>query len=365
MSGRPRWIVALACGAALAAGAAWAADAPSPPREDDYVVRDFKFHSGETLAELRLHYLTLGRLQRDPQGHARNAVLILHGTGGSGRQFLAPYFADTLFRAGGVLDTTRWFVILPDGIGHGRSSKPSDGLRARFPHYQYDDMVEAQYRLVREHLGIDHLRLVMGTSMGGMHTWMWGEAHTGFMDALMPLACLPVRIAGRNRIWRRMIVDAIREDPQWNGGDYTTQPVAALRVAADLLLIAGSAPIYMQNTYADPDSADRYLRRVTASRIASLDANDLMYQIDASRDYDPSPRLAAIRAPLLHINSADDFINPPELGIAERTIRQVPKGRFILIPASPLTRGHGTHTHAALWRQHLADLLATAPRVAP
>src|SRR6266699_3673392 len=227
------------------------------PAEGDYVIKDFRFASGESLPELRLHYATFGHPERDARGSARNAVLILHGTGGTGRQFLRDVFAGVLFGPGQLLDTSRYYVILPDGIGHGRSSKPSDGLHARFPHYTYDDMVRAHYRLLTEHLGVNHLRLLMGTSMGGMQTWVWGETHPDFMDALMPLACLPVSIAGRNRVWRRMAMDAIRDDPAWNGGEYTTEPKAALRTALDLLLIAGSAPLQMQRSFPTRDSADR------------------------------------------------------------------------------------------------------------
>jgi homoserine O-acetyltransferase len=339
----------------LGAARSWA-QAP-PPREGDFVIRDFRFQSGETLPELKLHYLTLGTPVRDARGRVANAVLILHGTGGSGRQFLVPQFAGVLYGPGAPLDTTRYYIILPDGIGHGRSSKPSDGLRARFPHYDYDDMVAAQYRLVTERLGVNHLRLVMGTSMGGMHTWLWGETRPGFMDALMPLACLPVEIAGRNRMWRRMILDAIRADPEWKGGDYASEPQAGLRTALDLLLIAGSAPILMQRSYPTRDSADRYLERYADTRLPTLDANDLLYQVDASRHYDPSPRLGTIQAPVMHVNSADDFINPPELGIAEREILKVKRGRFVLIPASEQTHGHGTHTWAALWKSYLEELL--------
>ena len=340
---------------------AWAAPswAETPaPREGDFVIRNFRFVSGETLPELRLHYLTLGRPARDARGRIDNAVLILHGTGGSGRQFLAPQFAGVLYGAGALLDTTRYFIILPDGIGHGRSSKPGDGLRARFPHYDYDDMVAAQHRLVTEHLGVDHLRLVMGTSMGGMHTWVWGEDYPGFMDALMPLACQPVAIVGRNRLWRDMVSDAIRLDPEWRGGEYETEPRAGLREALDLLLIAGSAPLQMQKNLATRDTVDRYLESYRSSRLPSLDANDLLYQIDASRHYDPSPRLGQIRARVMFVNSADDFINPPELGIAEREIQKVKGARFVLLPISDQTRGHGTHTWAAVWKQYLAELLA-------
>lgn len=346
--------------AALAAAPVRAEE--SPAREGDYTVRDFRFASGETLPELRLHYLALGRPARDAKGEVTNAVLVLHGTGGSGRQFLAPQFAGVLYGAGAPLDTTRFWVILPDGIGHGKSSKPSDGLRMRFPRYDYADMIEAHHRLLTGHLGVRHLRLVMGTSMGGMHTWMWGERWPGMMDALMPLACQPVAIVGRNRLWRDMAMDAIRSDPDWKGGEYVSPPRAGLRTAIDLLLIAGSAPIYMQHALATRDTVDRYLQAQLAARMASTDANDLLYQIDASRDYDPSPGLERITAPVMFVNSGDDFINPPELGIAEREIGRVRRGRFVLIPASSETRGHGTHTWAALWKPHLEELLKESAR---
>lgn len=335
------------------------AQAP-PPREGDYVVRDFKFKSGETIPELRLHYLTLGKPARDAQGNVTNAVLVMHGTGGSGRQFLSPQFAGVLYAPGAPLDTSKMYVILRDAIGHGQSSKPSDGMRMKFPRYDYDDMVLADYRLLNEHLGVKHLRLVMGTSMGGMHTWVWGETYPDFMDALMPLACQPVAIVGRNRLWRSMVVDAIRQDPDWKNGDYVQQPKAGLRTAVDFLVIAGSAPMYMQETLANRDTVDRYLARQLETRMASLDANDLIYQVEASRNYDPSPQLGAIKAPVMFVNSADDFINPPELGIAEREIKKVPRGRFVLIPASAETRGHGTHTWARFWMNHLAELLKQA-----
>ena len=335
---------------------------PVPAREGDFVVRDFSFRSGETLPELRLHYLTLGRPARDARGEVTNAVLILHGTGGSGRQFLAPQFAGSLYGPGAPLDTTRYYIVLPDGVGHGGSSKPSNGLRMGFPRYDYDDMVAAHHRLLTEHLGVRHLRLLMGTSMGGMHSWVWGQTHPDFMDALMPLACQPVAIVGRNRLWRSMLIDAIRSDPDWRNGAYTTQPRAGLRGAAGLLMIAGSAPIQMQNTLASRDSVDRFLERMLGTRMAALDANDLLYQVDASRNYDPSPGLERIQVPVLFVNSADDFINPPELGIAEREIRRVKRGRFVLLPASEHTRGHGSHTWAALWKSQLEGLLRETAR---
>ena len=328
------------------------------PVEGDFVASDFHFRSGEKLPKLSLHYTTLGKPARDAKGRVTNAVLILHGTGGSGRQFIRPQFSEVLFGAGQLLDASRYYIILPDGIGHGQSSKPSTHLRTKFPQYDYGDMVAAQYRLVSEGLGVNHLRLVMGTSMGCMHSWMWGEAYPDFMDALMPLACLPVEIAGRNRMWRRMLMDTIRADPEWMGGEYTKQPSAALRTALDILLIAGSAPLQMQKEFPTRDAADKYLDEYQRSRMQGLDANDLLYQVNASRDYDPSPGLAKIKARVMYVNSADDFINPPELGIAERMIKRVKNGRFVLLPITAETRGHGTHTLAAVWKQYLQELLA-------
>jgi homoserine O-acetyltransferase/O-succinyltransferase len=325
--------------------------------EGNFVAKNFQFRSGESLPELRLHYTTLGKPARDAQGRTTNAVLILHGTGGSGHQFLSPIFAGELFGPGQLLDAARYYIILPDGIGHGKSSKPSDGLHAHFPQYDYDDMVGAHHRLLTEGLGVNHLRLVMGTSMGCMHSFVWGETYPDFMDALMPLACLPVQIAGRNRIWRKMVMDAIRNDPEWKGGEYSSEPQQALRTALDLLLIAGSAPLYMQKTLGTRDAADKFLDDYFEARLKGLDANDLLYAVNASRNYDPSPQLEKIAAPMMYINSADDFINPPELGIAEREIKKVKDGRFVLLPISDETRGHGTHTRAAVWKQYLAELL--------
>jgi homoserine O-acetyltransferase len=306
---------------------------------------------------LKIHYRTVGTLKTDNSGVARNAVLIGHGTGGSGTQFLSPQFAGVLFGPGQLLDATRYFIILTDGIGHGNSSKPSDGLHARFPHYTYDDMVLAQYELLTKKLGVNRLRLVMGTSMGGMHTWVWGETYPDFMDALMPLASLPIEIAGRNRIWRRMAMDAIRNDPEWLGGEYKTQPTRGLVSAENLLLLAGSAPLQWQKQAPTRDAADKFYTDRLTGAVARLDANDLLYQLDASREYNPSPKLETIKAPLIAINSADDVINPPELGVMEREIKRVKRGRFILIPISDQTRGHGTHTLPAIWQQHLKELL--------
>jgi len=326
--------------------------------ESDATLADFHFRDGESLPEVHLHYRTLGTPLRNAEGQVTNAVLLLHGTGGSGAQFLKPQFADVLFAAGALLDPARYYLILPDDLGHGKSSKPSDGLHARFPHYAYEDMVLAEYRLVTEGLNINHLRLILGTSMGCMHTFMWAENYPLFANALMPLACLPVQIAGRNRMWRKMTIDAITLDPEWKGGEYQHQPAVGLRAAADLLEIAVSAPIPMQLQYPTRDAADAQLERLRAQELDGLDANDLLYAVSASRDYDPSARLTTIRAPLMWVNSADDFINPPELGIAEREVQKIPNGSFLLLPATAETHGHRTHTWAALWQQNLQDLLS-------
>ncbi|MBI3675470.1 MAG: alpha/beta fold hydrolase [Proteobacteria bacterium] len=349
---------ALALGALVAcATGAHAQSASLKTKEGDYVARDFKFRSGETLAELRLHYMTLGTPKRDAKGRVINGVLILHGTGGTGQQFLRPQFADVLFAPGGLLDPAKYFIILPDGIGHGKSSKPSDGMHAHFPQYDYDDMVAAQYVLLTKGLHVNHLRLVMGTSMGCMHSFVWGETYPKFMDALMPLACLPVEIAGRNRMWRKMTMDAIKADPAWNGGEYTSEPLSGLRTASDLLAIAGGAPLLQQKTTPTRDMADKFVEDRTKQDLASLDANDLLYQVNASRNYDPSPNLEKIVAPVMWVNSADDFINPPELGIAEVQVKRLKQGRFVLIPISDQTHGHGTHTWAVVWKQYLEELL--------
>jgi homoserine O-acetyltransferase len=332
-----------------------AAEYPEPTVAD-HVLRDFRFASGETLPELRIHYRTLGAPRRGTDGRVDNAVLILHGTTGSGANFLRPEFAGELFGAGQPLDATRYYLILPDGIGHGGSSKPSDGIHARFPRYGYRDMIEAQYRLVTEGLKIDHLRLVMGTSMGGMHSWLWGEMHPEAMDALMPLASLPTQISGRNRVWRRIVSDAIRNDPAWEGGEYRRQP-PSLRTAAEMLFFMASNPVERQKEAPTLGAADRVLDEFVARTVRSTDANDTLYAIESSSDYDPGPGLGRIAAPLLAINSEDDLINPPELGILEREIRRVRRGRAVVIPRSDRTRGHGTHTLAALWKDHLVALL--------
>jgi homoserine O-acetyltransferase len=356
MSRRTSWLFVIVFCASAAAFAAVGAQQLPAVNEGDFTIRDFRFESGETLPELRLHYRTLGKPERDASGIVRNAVWIGHGTGGTGRQFLSQQFAGVLFGAGQLLDASKYFIILPDGIGHGQSSKPSDGLHARFPHYNYNDMVTAQHRLLTEHLNVNHLRLVMGTSMGGMHSWVWGEKYPDFMDALMPLACLPVQIAGRNRFFRRMVIDSITKDPEWNNGEYKQQP-HGLTAANYTLLVMSSAPLQQQKQAPTREDADRLFDNAVRNALNGKDANDMLYQFDASRDYNPQPLLETIKAPLLAINSADDQVNPPELGIAEREIKRVRRGRFILIPISDQTRGHGTHSLPALWKQHLAELL--------
>lgn len=330
--------------------------------EGDFVIHNFQFNDGETLPELRLHYTTLGAPQRDASGRVANAVLIMHGTGGTGHQFLRPVFAGVLFGPGQLLDSSKHFIILPDDIGHGKSSKPSDGMRTKFPHYDYADMVKGEYDLVTEGLHVNHLRLVTGTSMGCMHTWMWGETYPKFMDALMPLACLPIEIAGRNRMTRKMIMDLIKDDPAWDGGNYKTEPVNGLRAALDVEFLMVSTPLYWQKEYPTAAAADAFLARHLDSALKSVDANDLLYAFDASRTYNPAPNLGKIQAPLLAINSADDFVNPPELHIDEQLVHRVPHSRFVLLPITSETRGHGTHTLAAVWKNYLAQLLAESRR---
>jgi homoserine O-acetyltransferase len=340
------------------------AAAPTP-HEGDWIARDVRFASGETLAEVRLHYRTLGAPVRDAAGVVRNAVLFLHGTGGSGAQFLQPQFADELFGPGQLLDITRYYIVLPDNIGHGRSSKPSDGRRMAFPRYGYDDMVTLQHRLLTEGLGVQHLRLVMGTSMGGMHTWMWGYQHPEFADALVPLASVPTAIVGRNRVWRKMLMDSIREDPAWKGGAYEEQPRIGLSAAIRLSAVMGAAPLQWHALAPTREQADEFAATQVRTRLQTADANDMLYQFDASRDYDPSPHLERIVAPVLAINSADDQINPPELELMERLMPRVKRGRAVLIPISGKTRGHGTHTWAALYRDELRAFLANNATPSP
>lgn len=333
--------------------AAWAAAG----REGDFILPNFRFADGSVLRELRIHYTMLGRPRKDASGVVRNAVLILHGTTGNGRGFLTPTFAGELFGPGQLLDSASHFIILPDGIGTGRSSKPSDGLRAGFPHYGYADMVTAQYRLVTEKLGVNHLLLVLGTSMGGMQSWMWAERYPDFMDGAVPLASVPTQIAGRNRMMRRLISQSIRTDPEWRGGDYAAQP-HGLFGALEMVFMMSNSPLYLQTMAPTRDSADAYIDSWIRAQMRTTDANNFMYQFEASSDYDPAPDLEKIRAPVLAINSADDLLYPPELGLMDRLIKRVPRGRYVMLPITDMTRGHGTHSLPAIWKPYLAEFLA-------
>lgn len=327
-------------------------------KEGDVTIRDFKFRSGEIMPTVRLHYATLGTPHRGANGEIDNAVMVLHGTGGSGKQFLQPQFADELYGPGQPLDINRYYIILPDNVGHGASSKPSDGLRMKFPQYDYDDMVELQHRMLTEGMGIKKLRLIMGTSMGCMHGFIWGETYPDFAQALMPMACQPVEIAGQNRMWRQLLIDGIKSDPAWMGGEYKRQPVLGLRTAASLSVIAGGAPVNLQKNYPTRDAAATYARERVERDIASRDANDMIYQFESSRTYNPWPGLEKITAPMTWINSADDFINPRNLSYPEQAVKRMPNARFRLIAESDETRGHGTHTWAVNWKADLIELIA-------
>lgn len=329
-----------------------------PTKEAEVVLKNFRFRSGETLPEVRMRYTTLGSPHRDRDGVIDNAVMVLHGTGGSGKQFLRPQFADELYGPGQPLDIRKYWIILPDNIGHGGSSKPSDGMRMRFPRYDYDDMVEAQHRMLTEGLGVSRLRLIMGTSMGCMQAFVWGETYPTFARALMPLACMPVEIAGLNRMWRQMLIDAIEADPAWLYGNYRTQPRQGLRAAQSILVIAGGAPLYLQNSYPTRDAASAYAQEAVANGIKDLDANDMIYQFDSSRNYNPWPKLESITAPVMWVNSADDFINPRNLPFPPQAVKRMKNARFRLIPETEETRGHGTHSWAKFWKADLISLLA-------
>ncbi len=327
------------------------------PLEGDYTIKNFNFRSGENLEELKLHYTTIGKITKDKNGQVNNAVLIMHGTTGTGAAFLSDQFGGNLFGKGQLLDATKYFIILTDDIGHGKSSKPSDGMRMKFPKYNYDDMVLANYKLLTEHLKIDHLRLVMGTSMGGMHTWVWGYTYPDFMDALMPLASLPVEIAGRNRIQRKMAIKLIEMDSEWKGGNYIEQPKEGMTGAILSLMFMVSSPLQWQINAPTRETAEAMMEKTLSRYSSILDANDLIYAFDSSRDYNPQPFLSKIKAQLVAINSADDQVNPPELGIMEKEIKNVTNGSFILLPITDKTSGHGTHSNPKIWGEYLEQLL--------
>ena len=339
-------------GPALEAKGVW------PAHEQDVLLKDFHFRDGERLPELRIHVTTLGRPHRNPAGQIDNAVMVLHGTGGSGKQFLQPQFADELYGPGQPLDINRYYVILPDNIGHGSSSKPSDGMRMNFPKYDYDDMVEAQRRILTEALGVTHLRLIMGTSMGSMHSFVWGETYPDFASAPMPLACEPIEIAGLNRMWRQLAINGIESDPAWKGGNYATEPLTGLRGAQNLLFVAGAAPLFYQKEYPTRTAASAYAEQRVSAALKALDANDLIYQLDSSRSYNPWPSLEKIQVPLTWVNSADDFINPRNFAYSAQALKRMPAARFRLIPETSETHGHGTHTWSKFWKADLVKLLA-------
>jgi homoserine O-acetyltransferase/O-succinyltransferase len=352
----------LALAFALVAGAGSslvAQQRPAPnyptPVQGDFVIKNFHFRTGETM-DVKMHYRTIGTLKKNAQGLATNAVLAMHGTGGNGGSLVVPSFAGVLAGAGGLLDGTKYFWIFPDDIGHGASSKPSDGMHMKFPHYGYEDMIEAEYRLLTDGLGVNHARLVMGTSMGAMHTWMWGEEHPDFMDALMPLASVPAQISGRNRAWRRLVIDAITHDPEWKNGEYTTTP-QSVRVAEEMLFLVSDNPVRRQASMPTLAKADQVLDAYVANGMKTTDANDLLYAVRASEDYDPAPKLEQIKAPLYAVNTFDDLVNPGEIGILEKEIKRVPNGKAVVIPLSDKTAGHGTHTMANVWKQYLEELL--------
>jgi homoserine O-acetyltransferase len=326
-------------------------------KEGDYLVKNFEFESKEKLAEMNLHYITMGKPQKDKDGHINNAVLIMHGTTGNGKGFINDRFSGFLFGPGKVLDANKYFIIFPDAIGHGNSSRPSEGMHMKFPKYTYNDMVKGQYILLTQHLKVDHLRLVLGTSMGAMHAWVWGYTYPDFMDALMPLASLPVEIAGRNRMLRKMAIDLIEMDPEWKGGEYTTQPKVGLTGAISSLIFMTSSPWQSQRAAPTRQTAEEALQKTKERYLSILDANDMIYAFDASRNYNPSPYLSKIKAPLFATNSADDECNPPELGIMEQEIKKVKQGRYILLPITDKTSGHGTHSNPTIWGEYLEELL--------
>jgi homoserine O-acetyltransferase len=338
---------------AMTSFAALAADYPAP-KQGDWIARDFKFHTGETMPELRLHYATVG----EPSGQP---VLVLHGSGGSSASMLTPTFAGELFGPGQPLDASKYYIIIPDGLGHGQSSKPSDAMKTAFPKYDYADMVDAQYRLVKEGLGIKHLRLVIGNSMGGMHTWLWGVKYPDFMDALVPMASQPTAMAARNWMLRRMMIETIRNDPDYNEGKYITQP-RMMKYAVNAFGIAtGGGTLAYQMLAPTAEKADKMVDERLALPVTA-DANDFIYQWEASHDYDPSQEMEKIQATLLAINAADDERNPPETGVTDAAIKRIKNGRILLIPASTETRGHLTTGNAKFYARQLQELLQTAPQ---
>jgi homoserine O-acetyltransferase len=327
------------------------------PAEGTYTVNDFQFESGESLHNMKLHYYTVGTPVKGKDGHIKNAVLVMHGTSAAARNFFNTQFAEQLFGPGQLLDASKYFIILPDAIGHGKSSRPSDSLHMRFPKYTYNDMVKAEHLLLTDVLKVDHLRLILGTSMGAMHAWVWGYTYPDFMDAMMPLASAPTEIAGRNRMMRRMAIDLIKMDPAWKNGEYTTQPAIGLAGATSSFFFMNSSPLKLQQAAPTREQADALVQKIKEGNLRSLDANDVIYALEASRNYNPAPYLSKIKAVVFAVNSADDEINPPELGIMEREIKKVAKGRYILLPVTDQTSGHGTNSLPLVWNAYLKELL--------
>ena len=346
---------------ALTAALNLPAEAASLPQEADFVARDFKFASGEMLPELKLHYITLGTLQRDANGHATNAVLMLHGTTGTGKNFLSPSLAGSLFGAGQPLDTEKYFIILPDGIGRGGSSKPSDGLRTKFPHYGYNDMVTAQHAIVAEALGIEHLRLIVGTSMGGMQSWLWAERYPDMADGIMPVASQPVAATGRNYIWRLMIIDAIRSDPDWKDGNYTSPPSHFVKTLPLFNVMTGS-PRTLEASGKSQTETRATLDKLVADYGKSIDANDYLYWFTAIDDYNPEPELGKIKSKIYAVNFADDLLNPVQLGKMDLIMPKVAGGKFVIVPEGPDTIGHQTLTQAKVWAPYLTQLIEDLPK---
>ena len=349
-----RILFTLAC--ALGALSAWAAEYPVP-QEATWVARDFRFHTGEVMPQLQLHYRTIGAPTGEP-------VLVLHGTGSSGAGMLTPTFAGELFGPGQALDASRYYIIIPDTLGHGKSSKPSDGLRTKFPKYNYEDMVDAHYRLLTEHLKLTHLRAVIGNSMGGMETWIFATKYPEYMDVAVPMACLPTEMSSRNWMLRRLITDSIRNDPDWKDGQYTQQPRSARFASVYFGIATSGGTRALYKAAPTRDKADQLLDQRLAVPFTA-DANDVLYQWDSSRDYNPSAGLEKIKATVLAINAADDERNPPELGLLDREIKRVKNGHALLIPASDDTAGHGTTGMAKFYTRELGELLQSAPRLAP
>jgi homoserine O-acetyltransferase len=360
----PMTFRAIAAALLLVAVPAAFAQAPSTThwpnqKEGDFVIKDFRFKSGEILPTLNIHYTTLGTPKRNAAGDITNAVILLHGTSSSGKAWLMPSLADELFAPGQALDAAQYFIVLPDGIGRGGSSKPSDGLKGKFPHYRYEDIVASEHQLLTEGLGVKHLRLVMGSSMGGMHTWIWGYTYPDLMDGLIPIASQPIQISGRNWIQRRIAAEAIRQDPGWNNGFYDKNP-NQWTVTAPYGFLQTENVLQIQKMFPTREAGDEMYKKLQ-EEAKHRDANDTLWGIEAVMDYNPTPHLDKIKARLMAINSGDDEANPPQIASTEREIKRIPNAKYVLIPASEETHGHFTHLRAAFWKAYVAEFLKELP----